>query len=277
MSLKGIPNLFIVAAVGIGAFMVARKMLAGQEQAIANRARAMAYDATTTSTTTNIDDLKNQTLTLIYQGALNPAAVINNLTAVKAELDNYTTKLTTLATEKAAGRISDSIVTYYLQTIAKEIADKLHIEWKTNATTGNYDDWTYNHNSGYPYYPYPYPYGGGGSGGSGGGGSQYQDLYNQYLQYLQQIQGQYGGQYGYPSYGYSYGYGYQQPYMQPINPIQNYNYYPQYGMSSPYGYANMGGNYYSNYYPQQQQQSYYPQQSYGQTIMIGPNQQGIYY
>lgn len=274
-------NLVLAAGIGLAVFTIARKALSDKEQAIVNRARITAYEAATATTSTNIDDLKNNLLKTLYAGALNPSLIINNLEAIKSEVDTYTAKLTTLATEKAAGRIDDYVINYYLQTIGKEIADKLHIEWKTSPGThvGDYDDYT---QRGYPYGGYGgyggYPYGGGGGyggypyggGGGGSGTGQYQDMYQQYLDYLNQIQTQYQGQYGYPSYGYSYGYGYQQPYMAPTTPIQNYNYYPQYGMASPYGYANQGGNYYSNYYPGQQQ---------GGSIYnyIGPNQQGVYF
>ena len=254
----------LVAAIAAGSFLLvytaSRKEVDKTAQAAAYAVRA--YE-TSSATTPSVDSMKNTILSNIYSAALNPNAVLTNLEAIKSEVNTYTAKLTTLAAERTAGRISAMVLANYLMSLAQEVMTKLTIEFTPTSGTGGmgggYGGYT-------PYPPYYNPYGGY---GGGGGGS---DAYSQYLQYLQQQQQQQAQyfnqyqQYGYPNYGYSYGYGYQQPQVYQQSPLQSYNYYPQYAAGaypqststqmygsggygqygSPYGYGGTGG--YGGYY-----------------------------
>lgn len=206
----------IVVAVAAGAAVYA----AYHFGILGNKSEAAAYVArayeTAAATTPSVDSMKNTILSNIYSSALNPNAVLTNLEAIKSEVNTYTSKLTMLAAERTAGRISALTLANYLQSLAQEVMTKLQIEFypTTGGTAGG---------------GMSNPWGGMGYGGYGG-----MDPYSQYLQYLQQMQRQQAQyfnqyqQYGYPNYGYSYGYGYQQPQVYAQSPLQTYNYYPQY-------------------------------------------------
>ena len=205
----------VAAAVAAGSFLLVYTLSQnpGTKDAKAAAYAVRAYETAATSTP-SVDSMKNTILSNIYSSALNPNAVLTNLEAIKSEVNTYTSKLTLLAAERTAGRISALTLANYLQSLAQEVMTKLTIEFYPTSTGGG---------GGYP------PIGGGGYGGYGG-----YDPYTAYLQYLQQIQRQQQQyqaqyqQYGYPNYGYSYGYGYQQPQVYAQSPLQTYQYYPQY-------------------------------------------------
>jgi hypothetical protein len=218
MTLLGKGGLLIAAIAAGTFFLVSSASKKENKEATAMAYVASAYETAATSTP-SVDSMKNTILSNIYSSALNPNAVLTNLEAIKSEVNTYTSKLTMLAAERTAGRISALTLANYLQSLAQEVMTKLTIEfYPTGGSSG-----------GFP------PIGGGGGynpyGGYGGYGM---DAYTQYLQYLQQqqrAQQQYAAQYqqyGYPNYGYSYGYGYQQPQVYSQSPLQTYNYYPQY-------------------------------------------------
>jgi hypothetical protein len=264
-------NLILKGAVALAAFGLTYYVLKGQSA-------ATAFDTTTIPTTVastmTVEEFKNKILDKIYRGAMNPTVLIQNIEAVKAEVNSYTTQITTLISERTAGRIPESTLEYYCKAIAEEIAKKLNIELRPQGWGGGYGGYDGGGGYGWP------PYGGGGSGQGqgqghhygwrnkhkkpwkggygdyyGGGMDDYGDMYQQYLdqimQYYQQLM---GGGYYQPNYGYSTGYGYQQPNMQAYYPTQNYNYYPQYpgsynqpnqalGYIPPQPYGSMGGGY----------------------------------
>ncbi len=261
-------NLLLKGAVALAAFGLAYYVLKGQS--------ATSFDTTTAVSTTTAEEFKNKILDKIYKGAMNPTVLIQNIEAVKTEVNNYTTQITTLIAERTAGRIPESTLEYYCKAIAEEIAKKLNIELRPQGYGGGYGgydgnggygggyNWPGGGDDGFPgqghHYGWrnkPWKQGGGGYGDyyGGGGGQQYGQNYDSYLdaimQYYQQLM---GGGYYQPNYGYSTGYGYQQPNMQAYYPTQNYNYYPQYpgsyntpnqalGYIPPQPYTSMGGGY----------------------------------
>jgi hypothetical protein len=234
---------FVKLAIAGIAFGITYSLLKDQVSSAKAMAASMVFDTTTTAENSTVDGLKNKVLEKIYNGAMNPTVLIQNIEAVKTEVNTYTTQLTTLAAESTAGRIPASTIEYYCKAIAEEIATKLHIELRPQGYGGGYGG--YDGSNGWPGQSGGYGSGGGkpwrkhgGQGGYGGQGSygQYGENYDNYLdtimQYFQQLM---SGGYYQPNYGYSYGYGYQQPNQQPYYPTQNYNYYPQYpaAYSSP--------------------------------------------
>lgn len=247
--------MLILALGGIG-FYVGMSLFRNEVEAVKANATYSAYEAVATAAETNVDTLKNRVLEIIYKGAMNPTVLLQNIEAVKSEVNNYTTQITNLATERAAGRIPASTMTFYLNKIAEEISKKLSIELRPHG----YNDYYGGYDGGTGYGQWP------GQGNNYGWYKpkknnnpydMYGDLYRQYLQYymMQQMMNPYstgnfystGGGYptGQPNYGYSYGYGYQSPNMQPVYPTQQYQYYPQ---NTPYyggagGYPNYGGYY----------------------------------
>lgn len=245
-------NIMLLAAAGIGLY-VGNKLFSASSAS----ANYTSYNATTTVT---VDTLKNQVLETIYRGVMNPSVLLQNIEAVKSEVNNYTTQFTNLAAEFTAGRIPQSTITFYVNKISEEIAKKLSIELRPSGWGGQYGGYDGGTGYGWPSH-------------SGGGRKarwnpttnaweeiydDYSDLYSQYLKYYMMMsmmggggnpyaagnyqypQQQYYGQQQ-PNYGYSYGYGYQSPQMQQYYPTQNYNYYPQ---NTPY-YGGAGG--YPNY------------------------------
>lgn len=251
----------ILAVAGIGLYL---------GNALFNKSTPTAFAATSVVTA---DTLKNQILETIYKAVMNPSVLLQNIEAVKSEVNNYTTQLTNLATEHIAGRIPASTITFYVRKIAEEIAQKLSLELKPAGYGGGYGG--YDGGTGYgDWYDDYWPPGGGKKKKKWNQWTKkwedvyddYSDLYSQYLRYYMMMQmmqgggGGYGGTpYGYggnyyqqyypsqqqPNYGYSQGYGYQSPNMQPYYPTQNYQYYPT---NTPYyggagGYPNYGGYY----------------------------------
>ena len=220
-------GIILKGAIALAAFGLTYYALKGNK---ASAMSASAYEASTTEYTT-VDGFKNKILEKIYNGAMNPTAVIQNVEALKSEVNNYTTQITTLIAEYTAGRIQKSTLDFYCNSIAEEIAKKLNIELRPFGYGGPYGG--YDGNGGYGSGNNGNHYGwrnkwknwGGGYGGYGNYGDSYQQYLDAIMQYYQQLM---GGGYYQPNYGYSYGYGYQQPNLQPYYPTQNYNYYPQY-------------------------------------------------
>ena len=191
--------------------------------------RISAYNTTTTTATpttaetTTVNALKDRIKKLIISSGENVTVVLTNLETIATEIDTYSAQLLLVVQQKAAGVLSETQVTQYIQEIMKTITTKLQIKLKElpNST---------------PEY--------------------YQKYYQEYLDYIKSLNERYYDYYQ-PSYQYypQQSYNYYQPYQyQYPNPYQQAGQYP-------YSYPNYSQQGYYNQYPGYQ--SYYPQYGYG--------------
>ena len=204
----------------------AQRHVSNSEYAYAARAYdTTTTDATTTSTSTTpattdpkIVELQNKILKMIVSGTTNVSTVLSNMDTIKANILTYTAKLQLAQQQLDARVITPSQMDQYLSSIVQEIATNLQITLNPSFIGGN---------SSVPDY--------------------YQKYYQDYQNYINQLNSNYY-QYYQPSYQYY--------------PGQQYNYYQPYQYQYPNPYMS-SGQYPVNYpyYGYYQQQPYYPDYS----------------